>query len=78
MQSPLHSLRVSSFGFQSNIHPRGVYRRDMIYFEEGGKANKNTINFKIKRAMFMILQEITKFQQIPYNLSLDTGINLAG
>jgi len=50
----------------------GVYRRDLIYFEEGGKASKTTINFKLKKAMFGILQEMTKFQSIQYeHLAID-------
>jgi len=62
---------------KSNCIPYiGIYRRDMIYIEESGKIReKNTINFKMKKAIFGIIQEIQTFQNVQYELKLDPVLN---
>eukprot|EP01117_Protostelium_nocturnum_P008544 TRINITY_DN3069_c0_g1_i1.p1 TRINITY_DN3069_c0_g1~~TRINITY_DN3069_c0_g1_i1.p1 ORF type:complete len:941 (-),score=271.32 TRINITY_DN3069_c0_g1_i1:82-2904(-) len=52
----------------------GVYRRDLIYHEEGQKSN-GAINFGKSRQIFSIIQEIRNFQSNSYQLRVHPSVN---
>jgi son of sevenless-like protein len=53
----------------------GVYRRDLIYYEETQSHGKGIINFAKKKVIFSILNEIAQFQKISYQFKIDINLS---